>query len=678
MRRWMVAALWAAALSVCGCGSNRDGTETSTDPDALLGGNQAMPAGIVGQPYEASVAANGGVPPIRYEVAYDSALPLGLSLDGRGRIAGVPAEAGVKATQIVASDAVGQTQRFLATFDMDLIPTLLDCGDGIEGTFTESAIRTSGPDWTAVTTENLQWLGIPWPQGDNQRIEIVVESETTVGVLVQRPNQPEGSLDWRQDYVSTWVGADSGTVVELDPGTLPSLPAYEPQGIVPVLIVAFGPGAYRLDVACSDGPVFERILPYPVRLGEAFEIDFDVYGDNSDITFTIDGDLPDWVEVDEAEGSLSGVAEARVTVPLELTATTADGRSTTADSIFAVYDPQPIGCDESRTLTFEQGYYDGPIIGYYDPRGYEVLELEVPADVSAVGWSLDGADGQFIGLVEHDEERYFFFAGGDADFASSGPARVEVTPRTYAATKHYRDVGTMYAVAAPTESGRELQITTTCDRGPRPNLAGLPVVEPLVETDRPLRGIGGVPPYTFEADGLPFGLSVSGDRLVGSSTEVGRHDVELTVTDSSGASSTDRYDLFVGLDEACEGGTRVGCGDVLSGSFSGTFFEDPSTQAEVRLCLYPDDAPAAGLEFSSDGGEFRIDIGDPGVRSSRFLDDPDDYTYGGVVFDDDTEGVALNAFSWPARPDYEGLPVHLGMRAVEPGDWSVRVECQAP
>ena len=298
--------------------------------------------------------------------------------------------------------------------------------------------------------------------------------------------------------------------------------------------------------------------------------------------------------------------------------------------------------------------------------------------VSAVTWSLSEGDGHYLGLVEHDEDQYIFYAGADSDYASSGVAEVSVTPRSYPAIKHYRDVGTMYAIAAPVNYDRDLVLSTSCDEGPRPNLAGLPVVSPLVATDRPLRAIGGIPPFLFEAVGLPSGLSVASDRLVGSTTEIGRHSVELTVTDALGATFTDDYDLYVGLAEACEGGTRVECGDVVTGTFSGTFFKDPEDRSEVRLCFYPDDSPAVGFEFSSDGGEYRIDIGDPGVRGDRFLDDPDTSTSGGVVYDDDTEGIALNPFSWPALPDYEGLPVQLGLRTLEPGDWSVVVECESP
>jgi len=672
---------WSSALVfvlvACGSGPS-DRTTSSSDPDRIEGVNQTLPSAVVGERYEARVTASGGVGALAFEVGDGSALPLGLDLAPDGRITGVPAEAGTALTQILASDELGQTQRFLATIDVALVPELLRCGEGIAGAFTASAIRTTGPVWEAVTTDNLQWLGIPWPQDDNTEIEIVVDAATTVGVLVQRPNQPEGSLDWREDYVSTWVGADSGTVVTLHPGTLPSLSAYETQGIVPVLVVAFGPGDYRLDVRCSDGPVFRQTLPLPVRLGDDFAIDYEVYGDNSDVTYTIEGDLPEWVTVDEVEGTLSGTAIEEVTVDLTITAATGDGRTRTIDSIFGVYDPKPITCGETVELTREQSYYDGAVVGYYDPRGYEVFALDVPASASAVQWTLDGLDGQFLGLVDHDEDRLFFYGGADRDFATTEPALVEVTPRTYPATRHYRQAGTMYMVAAPTASGRDLTLTATCDDGPRPDLAGLPVVQPLFDTDEPLPVIGGTPPWQVSAAGLPPGLSVVDGRLVGNTAAVGVHDVDVAVTDDDGASFTEPYELTVGLDVACDGGQRVECGDVVEGSFSGTFFEDTSTQSEARLCFVADGVSAVGFELSSDGGEFRVDIGDPGVVGSTFLGDPDAYTYGGVVFDDDTEAIALNPFSWPALPDYDGLPIHVGLRAVEPGDWRVAVVCETP
>ncbi|MEM6925834.1 MAG: putative Ig domain-containing protein, partial [Myxococcota bacterium] len=641
------AALFGLLLVACG-GSAPVEIDVPEDPDRVLGVNQELPPGIVGEPYEARLEASGGEGSIRFEVAPEARLPVGLVLAPDGTISGIPAEAGTRSTQIIAGDALGQEQRFLATVTIDLIPQLLDCGDVLEGDFTGSAIGSTGPRWPAVTTENLQWLGIRWPQGDNQRVVVSIEAQTTVGLLVQRPNQPEGSLDWREDYVGNWIGQDSGAVVTLDAGTLPSLTGYTGQGIVPILMIAFGESPYRLEVTCSDGPVFRQTLPLPVRLGEDFAIDYDVYGDNSDVTFDIEGDLPAWVTVDTTAGVLSGTAIEEVTVPLVITATTSDGRSREVDSIFGVYNPKPIACGETREITLSEGYYDGPVAGYWDPRGYEVLELAVPSDVSAVSWALDGLDGQYLGLVDHDEDRYFFFGGADGEFSSSGPAELDVTPRSYPATKHYREVGTMYMVAAATGVGRDLTLTVECDPGPRPNLAGLPVVQPLVANDAPLRGIGGTAPYTFAATGLPPGLSVDAGRLVGNTSAVGRHTVDLTITDALAQSYTEAYELYVGLDEGCDGGIRVECNQMVEGSFSGTFFEDPQTRAETRLCFYADGVGAVGFEFTSDGGEYRIDIGDPGIPGSQILDDADNLTYGGVVYEDDTEAVALNPFSWPA------------------------------
>ncbi len=667
-------------LLLVGCGSGNEAVPESPfeEPDRIAITNQALPPGVVGEAYAASLGASGGQPPLTFDTDPDFRLPIGLSLAPDGAIAGVPAEAGTHDTLFVVRDGAGQEQRFIATFEIDLVPELIDCGDVLEGEFTGNAMRSSGPIWEAVTTPNLQWLGIPWPQGDNQRVQITVDAETTVGILVQRPNQPEGSIDWREDYVGTWIGQGSGTSVTLDPSTLPSLPTFEAQGLVPLLMVSFGESAYRLEVQCSDGPIFEQTLPFPVRLGEEFSIDFDVYGDNSDITFTIDGDLPDWVTVDEAEGTLSGTAIEEVTVPLDLTATTSDGRSRSATSIFGVYDPKPIACGESVDVVLEQGYYDGPVGGYYDPRGYRVFQLDVPNGLSAIEWTVDGLDGQYISLVDHDEDRYFFFGGADSEFSSSGPAVLGVTPRSYPAVRHYRDAGTMYVITAVTGVNRAITVTPTCDAGPRLDAAGLPVVQPLVTIDAPLRGTGGAGPYEFAATGLPSGLSVSGSRLTGNTTAVGRHEVELTVTDALGASFVDTFDLFVGLDEACDGGLRVECDQVLEGRFSGAFFDGAGPRAEEHLCFYGDGVGAVGFEFSSDGGEYRVDVGDPGVRGSTFLEDADALNYAGVVYEDDIEALALNPFSWPALPDYEGLPVHIGLRALEPGEWRVAVVCEIP
>lgn len=676
MKAWGLVRAMVVAMVLVACGTGpggRDATSPDGRIDILVGDNQTLPSGMVGEPYEAQLVASGGEPPYTFDVAEGFAPPAGLWLRPSGELSGTPYEAGTKVFQVIASDRSGQDQRFLVTIDIGLTTELLSCGETKSGFFTQSGFLGGGPDWTAVTEGNLQWIDIPWPQGDNTRVEIKVDADQSVAVMVQRPNQPLGSLDWREDYVTTFISPPGEVGVTIDAGTLPSLSNYAAQGRIPLVVAALGAGPYTLEIECSDGPIFRNELPFPVRRGEDFVIDYDVYGDNGTITFDIVGELPEWVEVDETTGTLSGTALEEVTVDLQLTATSTDGRTRTATSIFGVFDPKPIACGEAVPFTLEQGYNEGEVASYFDPRGYEVFLFDVPTDISAVQWTLEGLDGQYLGLVRHDEDQFLFFPNGDRDFTSTTPATLAVDPRTYAAIKHYQAAGEMYVIAAPTADGRDMVLTATCDEGPRPNLAGLPLVQPLTAIDAPLRGVGGTSPYTFSASGLPSGLSVEDGRLVGSSNQVGTYPVDLTVTDANGTSFTDRYDLYLGLDEACDGGERIACGDTIQGSFDDTYSID-GAQSTGRFCFFDEGVAAVGFEFSSIDAEFRVDVGDPGVRGSTFLAE-ERFTYASLVLTDDTEAVPLNAFSWPALTDYAGLPVHMAVRSFDPGDWSVSVVC---
>ncbi|MEN0064003.1 MAG: Ig domain-containing protein [Myxococcota bacterium] len=666
--------LFVLLVVACGGSARNADDVTSTDPDALLGGNQIMPVGVVGQPYEASVSASGGLPPVFFEVALENRLPLGLTLFSDGSISGTPFEAGSHTVQILARDAAGQTQRFLAIFEIGLDPTVLACGDRLAGKFTTNAMSATGPVWGAVLTENLQWLSIPWPQGDNQRVEVTLDAPRTAALFVQRPNQLPGSINWQDDYVAVYFGSGAEQVLTIDPSTLPSLSQYAAQGQIPLLLVTLGSGPYQLDVTCSDGPVFRQALPLPVRLGDEFVVDFEVYGDNSTVTFDFEGELPEWVDVDNATGTLSGTALEEISVPLVVTATTVDDRSRSIDSLFAVFEPKPIGCDEAITFATEEAYFDGPVGSFYDPAGYQVYEFEVPTDVSAIDWTLEAGDGQYLGLVLPDEDRFLYFGGAQTEFSGTEPVRIEVTPRTYPAIKHYRESGSMYMVAARTSTPGEMTLTTKCDRGPRPNLAGLPVVIPLSSIDERLAGIGGLPPYSFSATGLPAGLSIEDDRLVGNGTGVGTFPVDLTITDANGASFTDAYDLWLGLDEACDGGEIVECGDFIDGEFTSTLGYGDTFGSSRRLCFYDPSAVAVGFEVTSIDGELALDVSDPGVPGATFIADGRN-TFAGTVLREDVEAVALNAFSWPALPDYDGLPVHFQLRSLEAGEWTVAIAC---
>ena len=59
-----------------------------------------------------------------------------------------------------------------------------------------------------------------------------------------------------------------------------------------------------------------------------------------------------------------------------------------------------------------------------------------------------------------------------------------------------------------------------------------------------LSAMGGTPPYTWSAEGLPAGLAIEGDSITGASTEAGEATVELTVRDAAGLARSREMTIF--------------------------------------------------------------------------------------------------------------------------------------
>ncbi|SDF16537.1 hypothetical protein SAMN04488243_1295 [Thermus arciformis] len=89
--------LWPLALLLAACGAQDVGT---VDPLRLTA--TGLPPAYLGEPYSASLAAEGGVRPYRFSL--DGKLPEGLAFQG-GRISGVPKEKGSFPLVLTVEDA---------------------------------------------------------------------------------------------------------------------------------------------------------------------------------------------------------------------------------------------------------------------------------------------------------------------------------------------------------------------------------------------------------------------------------------------------------------------------------------------------------------------------------------------------------------------------------------------
>jgi len=62
-----------------------------------------------------------------------------------------------------------------------------------------------------------------------------------------------------------------------------------------------------------------------------------------------------------------------------------------------------------------------------------------------------------------------------------------------------------------------------------------------------LAALGGVPPYSWAAGGLPGGLGVSGASITGTPTAVGNFNITVTVTDSNSPAATASASLSIDI-----------------------------------------------------------------------------------------------------------------------------------
>lgn len=664
-------------VALVGCGGpERAGAGPVVPPVAvyLSAPDQVLPAAIVGVPYEARVEVSGGDPPYSWTVADDGDLPGGLSLAADGTVAGLPTQAGTFEVAFEAADAVGRTKRTFVTIHVVLEPIVVRCGESVSGTFAGSAFGIGGAELDDL--DDLAWLAVEVPRDDTTRVELVFDLDESATAYVERPAELLGSWDLEAHYAGHYLNpAYSDMIVPIDAGTDPSLSGYATEAIVPVLLLGQGAGDWRLDVVCTDGPIFTELAKLPIALGAELTWDFGVYGDETGVRIWTDDPLPDWMIWDDTTGSITGTAMERGGWEFTIVAETEDGRRREERAGLGVYDVLPVACGETVPVQVEEGYFDGDHYAYYDPRGYRVFRLPLDGVApSRVEVTVSGSDGHYLGLAMPEPDGLEFYGGAERTYVSEPSASSALDPRTYPAVGHYVDAGALYVSAGTIATVEPMELSVSCSDEPAPDLAALPVLEPFVPADHALRAIGGTGPYEWAADGLPSGLSFSRAGLLGGFTgAAGTHEVELTVTDALGASGRATYALHVGADAACDGYTRMMCDDLVEGEFTETFFSDDGPASTAVLCtVHP--GGNLGLEISSGESELRVDVGDPGRDAGEMFG-----LYGTYVeyVDRDTSvGIPVDPFSWPDGDDYAGLPLLVGVRAYDPGDWTARLVCQ--
>jgi hypothetical protein len=195
--------------------------------------------------------------------------------------------------------------------------------------------------------------------------------------------------------------------------------------------------------------------------------------------------------------------------------------------------------------------------------------------------------------------------------------------------------------------------------------------------DQPFDAIGGAVPYTWNQEGLPAGLRLSPEGVLGgSASEEGTSSVDVSVDDARFDGPLETYPLYVGEAAACAGETIVSCGDTLTGTFEVSYFGDASysERSTLRLCLVPDRNQSVGFTVEALDSELRVDVVDPGRTSDEMLYEGMG-TYLAYVDRWDVEGIGINPYSFPNILDYEDMAVRAVVRAYDEGDYRVTVDC---
>jgi len=682
----VLACLVAAATLSEGCASPTEPGDPAPETTPLLeASDQTLPVALYEEAYDQQIAVAAGTEPYTWSIPEWETLPGGLDLTTDGRIVGVPSQAGTFTFQVRVADSAGREKRPYLTLSVLLEPELLQCGDSYSGSFALSAFEGADPDPDKFKRHD--WLAVELPDDLTTEVNLVWEVDgSPLLAYVQKPGEAIGSWEFEEHYVPKLVDPFDPESLEtpIHAGTSPSLSGYEGvQPTIPIWVVSQGNLDYEVTVECTDGPVFVTVPQYPTMLGEPLDYDFEVYGDPNDtVRIYTDDELPEWMEWDEATGRVTGTAEEVGSWPFTLYAEAPDGRIREERSIIGVYPVTDLTCDETVSGSTTDGYFDGEFSTYYDTDGYQVYRLNTPTDLGAstVSFLLDGLDSSLLGTGEPDVEFLRFFPGAERLYSSFYPAELEVGPRTYPALRHYREAinQELFVIVAPTGLEREFELTTTCHTDPVPDFAGLPVVPLFDEMDHVLNGTGGSTPYGWEIDGLPPGLDVLPEgRLVGSSGDAATYDVDVTISDKDGASTTEPYPLYVGYDAACEGETLVECGDTIEGTFEMAYVADSDygPASTARLCLVQDFAGSVGFTVEAFDTQLRVDVADPGrTTDEMFYEEKGTY----VAFVDrwDVEGVGINPYSFPNLLDYRFMPIHVAIRAFDDGDWKATVTCE--
>jgi len=629
-----------------------------------------LPAATATETYATWLAVEGGTAPLVWSLS-DGELPEGLTLNPAGAISGVPDRSGATSFTLTVTDARGRTDQVSLDLDVGWGGGVLACEQEVSGSLAGGGVANW--DIQPQVSEGVAWLQVPLPPADVSRIELVFNATNAFNTVVHvgLPGTRPGDTDLSR-YGWSQYASSLGQPIVIDANSEPSLQALRAAGEpITVLMGTETATDYTVGSLCSKGPIFRELQFLPTRLGDTVTNNYNVWGDNEDVRIWTDDPLPDWLTWDESNGRLGGVAQETGVWSFTVQAQDADGYLREEQSWLAVYDLVPAACGETVQLDLEQAYYDGDLAYYYDPRGYDVVEVGIPLEASRIDVDVTGGQRPRLGFPEPDSE-YVFYTPTTAT-GRDGSVSGGVGPRTSPDLDDYAQVQDMlYVVVSHNDYGAShtLEVSLTCDLAPRPAVAMLPVIEADSAGSTLLPVTGGTGPITWSADGLPQGVSLDPDGTLHHDRPArGTTPVSLILEDEAGAVSDTEYELYVGWDAACGGVEQLSCGERIEGTFSESLFTGTDPEDFRRPLCVPGWQLVDGFQLELNALDEARVVGPVRAPGQPLLGgDSDEILYA-------EQGSNTVAFGPDSAQRWQRLPLFIELTAYDPGPYTLELGC---
>ena len=624
---------------------------------ALAVQSSSLPEPTVGQQYQATVSATGGMAPYTWSVSSGS-LPAGLSLDSStGNLTGTPTASGAATFTIKATDsatsAATATQSFtltVASATSALATASPQLPDGSQGSAYAGALTSTGgkgPLFWTVTSGNLpdglsldpgtgQITGVatgsgndsftvqvsdsstPAPQSATEQVSIKIAPASALSIVSSSladgaENEPYAGALFAKAGVAPYSW-------QVDSGELPDgLSLDQDTGMITGTPTTAGTFSFDITVEDSSTPNAQSasvplsitIAPPPPpasltatdtttdgTIGAAYNASVLPAGGTGPYTFAVEsGSLPDGLSLDSQEGTITGTptTAGSFSATIQVTDSSSPAPEMASDDVsITIAAPAALSVSTSSLADGNVGAAYAEPVAVTGGTGADTFAVTNGALPD--GLSLDQNSGIITGVP-----------------TGTGPSSFTVTV-------------TDSSTPTPQTASADLSITTDPALPVSVATASLPDAAQNIGYSAVLAATGGTAPYTWSVSSgsLPDGLSLdsTSGAITGTPTGSGQSTLTVQVTDSSDAGATATADLTLQVDSA-PGLTVTTAG--LSQASQGNFYSDSldtdggsspvtwsvkSGSLPDGLSLDPDAGTISGTPTGSGTSRFTIEATD--------------------------------------------------------------------